>query len=254
MKQSIFAWSAVALIASSALVGCVVEEDSNVDNTDGGVAGKGSGGNGATGGTAGTGGSSTAGTGGATGGTGATGGSAGATGGTAGTTTGGTGGTTGGTGGTGGAVCLDDTATTTPDCANLAYAATQCDDNGNTVSAYGNVVCAYTKLYGRPGVFESVYNCLDAISGDACSASHDTAADACYGAAFGNACELQFQDATCADYEAGCAGLQTTCEAVINGYTLDAQEKIAYCFNAGTGNCTDDFNACLADPTTNDAN
>ncbi|MGE0322694.1 MAG: hypothetical protein AB7K71_24245 [Polyangiaceae bacterium] len=247
MKHGIFAWSAVALIASSALVGCVVEEDKNVDNTDGGVAGKGSGGNGATGGTAGTGGSSTAGTGGATGGTGATGGSAGATGGTGGTT-GGAGGTTGGTGGTGGAACLDDTATTTPDCANLPYASTQCDDNGSTVAAYGNIVCAYTKLYGRPGVFESVYNCLNAIGGDACSVSHDAAADSCYATAFGNACTLELPQATCADYEAACPGLQSTCDALISGYTLDAQEKIAQCFNAGTGECTKDFNDCLAEP------
>ncbi|MCA9630976.1 MAG: hypothetical protein KC766_25095 [Myxococcales bacterium] len=252
MKQSIFAWSAVALIASSSLVGCVVEEDDGVDNVDGGTAGKGSGGNGATGGTAGTGGSSTAGTGGTTGGSGGTtGGSGGTTGGSGGTT-GGSGGTTGGSGGTGGAVCYGDTATTTPDCANLPYASTECNDNGNIVPAYGNTVCAFTKLYARDGVFEAVYDCLNAIGGDACSATHDSAADDCYFNVFGAACSMSMPaGATCDDYELACPGVKATCEAVMDGYTSDAQLKIGDCFNAGSGECSADFNECLADPTAN---
>ncbi len=246
MKHSIFAWSAVALFASSSLVGCVVEE-TDVNNRDGGVAGKGSGGNGATGGTstAGTGGSS-AGSGGTAGATGGTGGSSGGTGGT----TGGTGGTTGGTGGTGGASCYGDTASTTPDCANLPYASTQCDDNGTTVPAYGNVVCQYSKLYARDGVFEGVYDCLNALSGDACSTTHDAAANDCYANAFGNACPASMV-ATCDQYEEACTGLKADCESIMDGYSQAAQQQIKDCFNAGTGACADDFAECVADPTAN---
>ncbi len=257
MKQNFYIWTAVAFFASTALVGCVVEE-SDAGNKDGGVAGKGSGGNG---GTAGTGGGSAGvgATGGASGGTGATGG---ASGGTAGT--GATGGATGGTGATagsggtgGGAACLDDTASTTVDCADLSFANTKCDDNGTEFPATGGEVCRFSAGYARPGVHEGVYNCLAAITGDPCSAAHDTAAWACYDDNFAAACDTtatQPVGGTCADIAASCPDAASLCDDRYDGYTSALQEQIATCYQAGTGECKADFKACTEDPYVNDAN
>ncbi len=245
------AW-VLALAVGGTLVGCVVEEDDNVKNTDGGVAGTG-----AVGGTGGAAGSAGA-AGGGAGGTGATAGS-GATAGTGGSgATAGTGGSgatagVGGTGGTGGApACYGDTTSETVACSALPYFNTRCDDDGTEYPALGVESCEYTATYGRLGVHEANYNCLAAITGDACSAAHDSAVEACLDAVFPRACDTtdtQPEGGKCADFAASCSALtEEACAASYNALTTAAQGLVAQCYQSLDGDCLEDFTYCVLSP------
>ncbi|MBX3183041.1 MAG: hypothetical protein KIT72_17385 [Polyangiaceae bacterium] len=248
MKNT-WAWIAMLAVGASALVGCVVEEDENVKNTDGGVAGTGAvGGTGGTAGSAGAAGGGTGGTGatagsGATGGVGATGGS-GATAGV---------GATGGTGGTGGTpACYGDTTSETVACSALPYFSARCDENGTEYPPLGVEACEYTATYGRLGVHEANYDCLASITGDPCSASHDAAVQACLDTVFPRACDTtdtQPEGGKCADFAASCAAItEEACAASYNALTTAAQGLVAQCYNEGEGDCAEDFYACILTP------
>lgn len=239
MKHRFSIWAATVTLATAGLAGCIVEE-TDVKNTDGGTAGAGgnSGGSGGSA-TAGTGGSATAGTGGTS--TAGTGGTGGSTGGSGGSSTGGTGGT--------GAVCLGDEATSTDDCSELPYFATQCDDGGNTIAPLGVDLCNYSASNTRSEVHAEIYACLKGLTVDACSADHDNAVQDCIDSTFPLACDAtatQPEGGTCADIVGSCPELTLSqCEAVYNAFTPAAQENIADCYSSGKGECAEDFVYCV---------
>jgi hypothetical protein len=238
-----------AMLAGTALAagGCVTEEETD-----------------ATGGSSGSGGSSASG-----GSAGSTGGSAGSTGGSAGST-GGSAGSTGGSAGSAGDAgteCLGDTPSD-PDagvegiCSTLPYAGTTCPDAGVEGGGIptGVSLCDYMAVNGRLGVLEAMVTCLAAISGDACTAAHDTGVQACVDSIFPQACEtgpLPLDDGgtydlcqdvadSCPASDAGTGGIsKEQCLDSISPFTPAGQLSIAECYNTVVGTCEDDFTACV---------
>lgn len=239
--ERFLAITAVLATGSIMSVGCVSEDDADT-KTDAQVN---------------TGGTSSGGQGGSSGGS--TGGTAGtATGGTAGTATGGAAGG-GGTAGAAGA-CFGDTTVSDAgaegiDCTTLSYAATVCGDDAGAegTEPLGVQMCNYISLQGRVGVAEAMFDCLAAISGDACATPHDDAVSACVQSVYGNTCPPA-DPATAPSND--CAGLNTICPAVaeadckinIDPLTPAAGEAVFDCFDLLSGQCDEDFLTCLGLP------
>lgn len=255
--------TAVLASAGALAVGCTVNQDVD-DNPNTGGTGGGSAGTG--GGAAGSAGSS---------GSGGTAGSSGS-GGTAGSS--GAGGSAGADAGT---ECLGDTGSN-PDagveglCAGLTYYKTFCpgDADAGVEGAFppGAQLCDYMATYGRAGVTEELFNCLNALpAASACDASHTTGVNACISSVFPQACDtggVTFPDAgvvTCQDVATACpavtngtAGITAQeCQDSINAMNPQTRMDIMRCFdNSGgngtatgpnTGDCADDFTACVFD-------
>ncbi|MCC6899435.1 MAG: hypothetical protein IT377_10700, partial [Polyangiaceae bacterium] len=221
--------------------------DASSGEPDGG--GGGGGGSGGTGGVGGTAGSSGAGSTGGSGRSGATGG-VGGVGGTAGSS---------GAGGTGGA-CLGDTGVKN-DCSKLAYAATVCGDAG-AIMSLGYQFCGYVVAKGRLGIQKPLWDCLSAITGDACAVAHDYAVQKCMDDVFPQACQHDpLPDGDGGTYDP-CKAVASTCVAgpktagiseaqcnfALNPLSASAVTLVLGCYNAGTGDCRDDFEVCLGLP------
>lgn len=235
--------TAVLATAGAMAVGCKVE-DNSTNNYTGGTAGAG-------GGSAGAGGSA---------------GSAGSAG-TAGTA--GSAGSGGSAGGDAGVECIGDELSGGPDagiesgiCYDLAYAATVCDHDNDPgtedIPSAGMTLCNYMEWHGRPGVFEELYGCLDAITGDACAAAHDTAVNNCISTVFPMACEVgpvqgSAGAVTCQDIVDACETTETPislqeCQDSLNALKEDSRKAVVECYDdqaPNTGTCVEDFTECV---------
>lgn len=231
-----------ALLAAGSVmsVGCVTEDTET--NTDAGIA-SGGGAGGSTGGAAGA-----AGSGGVAGAAGG-GGVAGAAGG---------GGTAGSDGGDAEA-CLGDTGTEIADCTQLPYAATTCGDAGaeGGLSPLGYELCVWTQGYGKLGLQQPMWDCLNAIT--TANACDDATAQKCLDDLAPKACELgPLPDGDggtydlCKSVAASCTGstgvTEAECAAVINATSAGAADAIWNCYEAGSGACADDFWQCVGLP------
>lgn len=234
-----------ALLAAGSVmsVGCVTE-DTKTD-TDAGIAG-GGGAGGSTGGAAGA-----AGGGGVAGAAGG-GGAAGAAGG-------------GGSAGSDGGSCYGDTGTEIADCGQLPYATTTCGDAGaeGGLSPLGYELCGWVQGYGRLGIQQPMWDCLNAITGDACAAAHDAAVQKCIDDHFPLACQHDplpdgdggTYDAckdvadSCKPVSGGTAGItEAECNNALNPMSTGAMTAVLNCYDTGTGDCRDDFINCVGLP------
>jgi len=238
--EKFLALTALLAAGSMASTGCVTE--STDTNTDAGISGGGGAGGSSTGGSGGVAGA--AGGGGSAGGGGAAGG-------------GGSAGADGGGGSDGGA-CLGDTGTEIADCGQLPYATTTCGDAGaeGAIKPLGYDLCLWTQGYGRLGIQAPMWDCLKAITGDACA---DAAAQKCADDVFGAACDRgSIPDGdggtydVCKSVTTSCSGTggvtQAECDYVINATSPGAAGAIWDCYELGTGNCRDDFFNCAGLP------
>ncbi|MBK8996617.1 MAG: hypothetical protein IPM35_12830 [Myxococcales bacterium] len=240
-----------ALLAAGSVmsVGCVTEDTET--NTDAGIAG-GGGAGGSSGGAAGAAGSG--GVAGAAGGGGVA-GAAGAAGG---------GGTAGSDGGDA-AACYGDTGTEIADCGQLPYATTGCGDAGaeGALAPLGYDLCMWVQGYGRLGIQQPMWDCLKAITGDACAAAHDAAAQKCIDDHFPQACQhdpLPDGDGgtydpckdvaeSCKAVDGGTGGVtEAECNNALNPMSTGAMTAVLNCYDIGTGDCRDDFIGCVGLP------
>lgn len=237
-----------ALLAAGSMMstGCVTEStdtDTDAGISGGGGAGGTGGGSGGVAGSAGSGGvAGSAGSGGAAGG----GGTAGSDGGDA-------------------AACYGDAGTEITDCLTLPYGATVCGDAGvgGVIQPLGVDLCQWVQGYGRLGIQQPMWDCLKAITGDACAAAHDTAVQKCLDDHFPLACQhdpLPDGDGgtydpckdvaqSCKAVDGGTAGItEAECNNALNPMSVNAMTAVLNCYDTGTGDCRDDFIACVALP------
>jgi hypothetical protein len=243
-SRKLLSLSALLACAGALAVACVSEEESKPAGT-GGTPG--------TGGTAGSDASAagTAGQGTAGGDTGGAGGTAGAAGGSAGSAGGGT---------AGAPTCLGDTATVSPDCSQLPYAATQCDDTDPedtsvATQPFGMWLCEYMTQFGRQGVTAELQTCLGNIQGEACKGAHFTAVQTCVNSVFPQSCEhglFPIDDGGTIDI---CNYVNDNCNAVtkkecndaLNAFKMTSVAEIYNCFdeNAPADECKEQFEDCV---------